>query len=147
VFSSEYAHPGQRACGMDGMRETVNCGAIKVPQRSEIMAYAAEKCSSKILGRITWDEIGPDLLGDAVRVFSLIGCVKAPVTFCPISSWAFGALLEPYNSARFATPTYAIHLWHELWRAYKIDVDASYHPTCIFEELKKIYLTATLNPR
>jgi mannosyltransferase OCH1-like enzyme len=57
VFSTEL---------VEGVART-NCGAIKVPQGSQAMAYAWEVCQTKQPEQLVWGETGPRLMSTAVR--------------------------------------------------------------------------------
>ena len=48
--------------------------------------------------------------------------------------------MEPDRVLRFEPATYAIHLWHEMWRFFSCSVDADYAPGCLYEQVKTLYL-------
>ena len=130
VFSSEISSWGF---------EVVNSGAIKAPG-SSVMAYAWGVCQAKDPARLVWGETGPKLMAKAVRKFSL-GKYKMPhSTFCPIDYLEWHRVLEAGAEILLDDKTYAIHLWNEMWRAAGQDKNAQYHPTCLYEELKRSYL-------
>lgn len=59
--------------------------------------------------------------------------------FIPLPWWEWGRQLE---ATPFEIPEecYAVHLWHTEWSQSRFDRNASYAPTCLFEQLKRRYL-------
>jgi mannosyltransferase OCH1-like enzyme len=131
VFSSEINSRG---------REVVNCGVIKATAGSVVMAYALQVCQTKNPGRLVWGEIGPKLMAKAVKRFALERYKKSHRTFCPIDYEEWGRVLLPGLEVSFDERTYAIHLWNEMWRLAGQNKNAQYHPACLYEKLKQIYL-------
>lgn len=131
VFSSEINHKG---------REVVNSGVIKVPARSEVMAYAWNVCQRKNPARLVWGETGPKLMAQAVKTFGLDKYKTNHKAFCPIDYEEWRKVLQPGFELLIHDQTYAIHLWNEMWRLAGQDKNAQYHPTCLYEKLKRMYL-------
>jgi mannosyltransferase OCH1-like enzyme len=132
-FKQEYVFSSEIRSGA----EAANCGAIKAPERSEAMAYAWKVCQSKDPGRIVWGETGPALTAETVTRFGLDNYIQPYYIFCSVMDWH--KLIEPYVSAIDAR-AYAVHLWNEMWRLANQDKNSSYHPACIYEQLKMKYL-------
>ena len=130
IFSSE----------MSRDKEVINCGAIKAPPRSELMAYAWGVCQTKKPEQLVWGETGPRLMGEAVRKYSLEEFKKPHHTFCPINYPDWKLLLIPNGATQLAAETYAIHLWNEMWRHEGQDKNAHYPDDCLYELLKRKYL-------
>jgi mannosyltransferase OCH1-like enzyme len=128
VFSSEFSLG----------RQMVNIGAIKVPAGSEIMSYMWDVCQTKDPARLVWGETGPALMQKAVDRFSMQEFVKPWKTFCPIGFRDWTKLLDP--DPLDTSGSYAVHLWHEMWRAANQNKDAHYHPDCLYELLRLQYL-------
>ena len=53
-----------------------------------------------------------------------------------------GDLKSRFNDPKFSTEhlTAAVHMWHEVWRRNGADKDAQFHPDCLYEKLKRMYL-------
>ena len=130
VFSSEINH---RGC------EVVNCGVIKTPPASDVMAYAWKVCQGKNPARLVWGETGPKLMAKAVKRFGLDKHKKSHQAFCPIDYEEWHKVLQP-GFELLDERTYAIHLWNEMWRLEGQDKNAQYSLTCLYEKLKRIYL-------
>lgn len=130
VFASE---------GFKG-RVLVSSGIIKVPPGSPVMTYAWQTCRSKNPQDLTWGEIGPRLMDEAVRKFALDLFIRPPNVFSPIPFKAWGAVLDPTRIWAFDETTCAIHLWNEMWRQDGQDKNRPYHPDCLYEQLKRRYL-------
>jgi mannosyltransferase OCH1-like enzyme len=127
VFSSE-VNAGQ---------VVTDVGVIKAPAGSEPIAYAWQVCQTKKPDQLLWGEIGPRLMSEVVQKYRLDKYQKPYYIFCPISDWH--KLLEPYV-AGVHEDAYAIHLWNSTWEFSKQDKTVVYHPDCIYEQLKKLYL-------
>ena len=121
--------------------EVVNSGIIKAPMGSRVMAYAWEVCQAKNPEELVWGETGPRLMSEAVRRFSLEECKKPHHVFCPIGYSDWHKVLEPDAEAPLDETSYAIHLWNEMWRASSQDKNAQYHSNCLYEQLKRRYLS------
>ena len=130
VFSSEINH---RGC------EVVNCGVIKAPPASDVMAYAWKVCQGKNPARLVWGETGPKLMAKAVKRSGLDKYKKSHQAFCPIDYEEWRKVLQP-GFELLDERTYAIHLWNEMWRLEGQDKNAQYPLTCLYEKLKRIYL-------
>jgi mannosyltransferase OCH1-like enzyme len=138
VFSSEINDRG---------REVVNAGVIKSPAGGSVMAYAWSVCQKKKPARLIWGETGPKLMAKAVKKFSLEKHRQAHYVFCPVDYWAWREVLQPDRKKPLDAGTFAIHLWNEMWRAAGQAKDADYHPTCLYEELKRSYLPVASAPQ
>ena len=123
-----------------GSDEVVTSGIIKAPAGSPVMAYAWEVCQKKNPEDLVWGETGPKLMGEAVWKFSLERYKKPFRVFCPLEYSEWHKVLEPDFEEGFGPDTYAVHLWNEMWRAAGQDKDATYHPACLYERLKRKYL-------
>jgi mannosyltransferase OCH1-like enzyme len=135
-FSQEYVFSSELAKGV----EVINCGIIKAPPSSNVMAYAWDVCQSKDPERLAWGETGPRLMAEAVRLFSLDEYKKPHYVFCPLSYLDWHKVLEPHSYNSFDEGTYAIHLWNEMWRKAAQDKDGEYSGECLYEQLKTRYL-------
>ena len=132
-FPEEYVFSSELSAG----REIVTSGVIKAPKGSEAMTHAWSVCQAKQPNKLVWGETGPRLMKEVVKEYRLDKYQKPYYTFCPISEWQ--KLLEPYVAAVHEC-AYAIHLWNDMWRLSNRDKNATYHPACIYEQLKSKYL-------
>ena len=114
---------------------------FKCPAASEEMAYAWQTCQQKNPQEINWGETGPRLMAAVVEKFSLQRYTRPPETFCPFACNEWDKVLDPHVAWAFDESTYAIHLWHEMWRRAGQPKDQPYHPDCIYEQLKRKYLS------
>ena len=127
VFSSQ---------GSGGAR-LVNVAAIRCPAGSAPMRLAWETCRDADTQSIRWGQTGPLLITRAVEDCGLQQFVQPPEVFCPVNFPEWEHVLDPL----VAIPdTHGIHLWNEMWRRANKDKDQSYHPDCIYEQLKRRYL-------
>ena len=134
-FDSEYVFSSESVNG----RDVINCGAIKVPAGSDLMAYSWDVCRNKQIDKLEWGEVGPRLMRDAVTRYGLERFVQPCQTFCPISWGEWKQILADDAQWDF-TDSCAVHLWNEMWRREGLDKNAYYAEGCVYEELKKRYL-------
>lgn len=145
VCLKPFDFPGEHVFGGQRDREgdiTVWNGVIKAPAGSRFCEYAWEVCQTKDPKQLVWGETGPLLTTQAVRDLGLQNCVLGPETFCPVDAYRFETMLDPNVIHEFGEATYAVHLWHELWRRKSIDKNASFAPACLYERLKSAFLPA-----
>jgi len=124
-------------------QEVVTSGIIKAPSGSPAMAYAWEVCQTKEPDKLGWGETGPRLMGQAVERFSLDRYREPAHVFCPLDYANWRQVLEPVWTEALLEGSSAIHLWNERWRAAGQDKNARYHPNCLYEKLKRLYLEGT----
>jgi hypothetical protein len=139
LFEDEYVFSSENSF----CRDRTNSGVIKAPQGAPIMEYAWDVCRKKDKTNLSWDEVGPDLMEESVQRFSLDHYVRPPISFCPLHSEQWRCVLEPWKPSRrfrFQRNTFAIHLWHEMWRRNDVNVDLAYPPDSLYEQLKALYL-------
>lgn len=134
-FTGDYVFSSELSLG----RQMVNIGAIKSPVGAEIMSYVWNVCQTKDPAKLVWGETGPALMERAVSKFAMQKYVCDWKTFCPIGFRDWTRLLDPDPPA-LSPHTYAIHLWHEMWRAGNQDKNAHYHPDSLYESLRSQYL-------
>jgi mannosyltransferase OCH1-like enzyme len=135
-FQDEYVFASEVCDG----KEFVNSGIIKAPLASEVLSYAWQICREKDTERLAWGETGPRLLTAAVNRFSLQRYARPNHTFCPLGYLEWDKVLDSTSGLAFDQATYAVHLWNEMWRRGGKDKNASYHPDCLYERLKRKYL-------
>ncbi len=123
----------------DGV-EVFTSGIIKAPAGSMVMEYAWEVCKIKQPERLVWGETGPQLMGDAVRKFSLEEYKKPHHIFCPLGYWEWQQVLIPGAPTNIDDDCHAVHLWNEKWRAAGQDKNGQYPENCLYEQLKRRYL-------
>lgn len=135
-FADEYVFSSEFSVG----EQMVNIGAIKAPAGSDIMSYLWDACQTKDPAKLVWGETGPALMGEAVERFSMQRFVKSWKTFCPIGFREWTKLLAPDAPDLSQSETFAVHLWHEMWRAANQNKDAHYHPDSLYEQLRRTYV-------
>jgi hypothetical protein len=134
VFASEPTRDG---------REVPTSSALKAPAGSEAMAWAWETCKARDPGDVRWGETGPRLVGQVIDRFGLGGYRRPAGTFCPVAYHDWRRLIDIAESCRFDGPTWAVHLWHEMWRREGEDKDRDFPPGCLYEQFKGFYLGAS----
>jgi mannosyltransferase OCH1-like enzyme len=130
VFSSEYSDP----------HDVANNTIMKAPRASRIMRRAWAYCRRSIPEELRWGDTGSKLITRELKECSLLHYVREPAVFCPVPYADWAIVLDPARRPDISSSTYAIHLWHEMWRRAGQDKDADYDRDCFYEELKRRYL-------
>lgn len=130
VFASEPYHNEQH----------ITSGLIKAPQGSSAMKYAWQICQEKDPNKLLWGEVGPRLVSQIVKHFSLNDFVKPYKHFCPLGFEEWVQVLNPNIELDFLDSSYAVHLWNEMWRRSKINKNQKFNSNCLYEKLKERYL-------
>ena len=140
-FRHEYVFSSEIASG----KEYINCGVIKAPRGSPVLMYAWDVCRVRKPEKLVWGEVGPRLLSESVKRLSLESFVMRPRVFCPLGYAELDDALNP-NKVWNLEDAYAVHLWNEMWRRNDRDKNQSFHPDCLYERLKRMYLSLGYDP-
>jgi hypothetical protein len=135
VFASESMGDG---------RVLTSSGVIKAPAGTEAMAYAWGYCLDQDPKELTWGQIGPKLVGQAIARFGLERYKHPPRTFSPVSYYEWRSLIDPGVTWEFDESTRCVHLWNEMWRRDGVDKDSEYHQGCLYGRLKAEYLSPAM---
>jgi len=132
VLAGEYHrnHPQQTASAV-----------LKAPAEHELMGACLALAQRADPQTVRWGQIGPMLLHAMVQQLKLDAHARPPEVFCPIPWWDWNILLRE-NTAfdSWVKPTtYAIHLWHELWRSKGIGANAKFPPASPIVKLQAQY--------
>ena len=129
----EDEHVAGRERTPDGTFRLAN-GLIRAPCGSRLLEYCWDACQKVDRADIVWGQIGPRLLTEAFHKVGVPVRVVEPDDFYPVNYWDVWQLID----ARQAVPScYAIHLWNSRWRHERLDPDAVYSSTSIYEQLKR----------
>jgi mannosyltransferase OCH1-like enzyme len=127
VVASEKAH---------GKVIVTNC-VMRAPAGSPAVEEAWRFCESRDPATLEWGETGPKLWGDVVHRHGLKPYIQPPSVFCPIPWYEWRRLIDPGATIHLPKTTYAIHLWHEMWRRGRADKNRTYHHRTLYERLKQ----------
>lgn len=114
VLAGEYHrnHPRQIASAV-----------IRSPSGHVLMQKCYNTARESDPAKVVWGQIGPLLLSSVAENLKLEAHVRAPEVFCPVPWWEWEVLVREDGDIHewISSATYAIHLWHELWRSRRID--------------------------
>jgi hypothetical protein len=91
---------------------------------------------------LAWGTIGPKLLTRIVFTWpfdDLSQYIQSPDTFCPVN-WFDAEFDPPVSNPSSLERSYAVHLWHEMWRRRGLDKDGVFDKNSIYERLKDAIL-------
>lgn len=119
----------------------VASGLFKAPKKSFIMLDNYKECLTKDKNLLKWGEVGPALVAKCIKKFNLFNYVKPAHLFNPLGYNEVNDFVSE-NTSRIIDlrESYSVHLWNECWRKNGLDKNKSYHPSSLFEKLKKAYL-------
>jgi hypothetical protein len=128
----------------EGADRLVNVAAVKAPRGSRAMEIAWDACKNSDVGAVRWGQTGPLLITRAVEQCGLQRHVQEPEVFCPVNFPDWEQVLDPSHAIPDNPRIDGIHLWNEMWRRAGKDKDQSYHPDCLYEQLKRRYMCNSL---
>lgn len=91
-----------------------------------------------------WGIIGPKLLTKVLRELHLLKYVMPQETFNPFPPCQISYLIE--QGSEVPGRSHALHGYNEIWRRTNKDKNGNYHPLCVYEKLKRKYLTTAIEP-
>ena len=130
IFSSESSDPYHRVL--------VNNTYMKSPPRAKFLKDCLSFIDTRGYTNIHWGELGINLMSRMIFRNELDKYIRPPEYFCPISFYNLGFITG--NSAyHISANTYAIHLWHDVWRRQNLDKNRPYPINSVYEMLKMKY--------
>jgi hypothetical protein len=140
AFAAPYVFAAERT--QEG--EVAASAVIKAPAGSEMMAFNSHVClACADPARAAWGQFGPRLMARAISKFKLGAHLQAAEVFCPLAYDEWEALLSSAQPG-FSDQTHAVHLWNEMWRRGGRDKCAAHDPDCLYENLKRGYLSESI---
>jgi Glycosyltransferase sugar-binding region containing DXD motif len=126
---------------------TIATGVIRMPVGSDLMRRAWGECLRLDRSRVTWGDSGPAMLARLVEELGLGEAAVEPAIFYPLDWPEWEKALDPAARIQLDARTNTVHLWNSMWDLAGRDKNAKYPDGCLYEELKRIYLTdATQGP-
>jgi mannosyltransferase OCH1-like enzyme len=117
----------------------ITCCVIKAQARAEFLGVILDHINSfENHQNVAWGQFGPGLIHSVLKNFDSDKFVQPVKTFCPVDWTEMGALIN--EERELPAEALAIHMWNNLWRLNNMDKEFSYHPNCIYEQLKSLYL-------
>ena len=136
-FSTPYVFASEHFSGAEVPASAV----LKTPSQCAGMQHAWDVCQSKNVAELTWGDTGPQLVAQVIERFSLEEYLRPASVFCPLAPYEWRTVLEPNRSLTSLAGSHALHLWNEKWRYEECDKDAPFDFTCIYEQLRRRYLS------
>ncbi len=111
-------------------------GVFKAPAGCELLRRCCAEAARYNHRRVVWNELG-ELFSRAVHDLRLAHYVLPPRVFSPIP---FSEIVEHVRGRRrcdIPPDSYAIHLYHEMWRRNRLDKHQQYPADSIYEQLRR----------
>jgi hypothetical protein len=124
-------------------------GFLKVPAESPIMQYCMQRThgyGKHSLAALSFQDLGPTLISQAVRALRLQQYILPGDTFDPVH-WDHALdIIDPAKKWDLSK-SYAVHLFHAMWNngheahnyAISPDTDGTFPEGCLYERLKRRY--------
>ena len=137
---------------------TMSLALAKAPAGAPFLQHCADYIESLSLeerARLSWQEIGTELVLGAIEYFKLTSHAKSGRTFDPVQWQRVHELVDP--AAEFdLSESYSVHLFHAAWNkgpedrtgkgfdlghrpGLQLDTDGEYPEGCLYEKLKRRY--------
>lgn len=115
----DFAMPAMFASETTRQAAKLATAVIKLPRGHAIAARCYELAAAADRRLMRWGETGPQLLTRVVAESGFRDPIVEPEVFCPVPWWQWKTLLDAdaRPALSFLTDkSYAVHLWHEMWR-------------------------------
>ncbi len=118
----------------DGSVVTASC-VMRSPPGQPFLEHCARVSEASDKEALQWSEIGPRLLGDAVRRFGLERHQVAPGVFNPVHWFAYADIIAPGFDLDRIAQARAVHLWNQMWRHHGLDPAVDAAPGSLYAHL------------
>jgi hypothetical protein len=115
----------------------VNNAYLKAPAASPVMVWLVRRALAVDRHNMAWEATANTICLQAVAKFGIPAQVSA--SFNPIPWWEWKSLTDHPEPPSLPAASYAVHLWHAMWRQSGKDPDMPYEPECLYEQLKRRY--------
>ena len=121
---------------------TICIGNLKVPAGCEIMGECVEIIEHNYskFEVIPWGLFGLYLFRRIIYTYDSAPYIRSPDVFHPIALFDFDSFTNGQCNIEFSNNSLAVHLYNGMWTYKNLDKNASYHPKCLYEKLKGMYL-------
>jgi len=131
VFSSEVIHH----------RNRVNNTYMKSQPGAKYLKDCLDFLSVRGHEHIHWGELGITLLSRMIFRNRMEQYIQQPGCFCPVPCYRVDRLIGDPAPVLPET-SYALHLWHNMWKTLQIDKDAKFPDGSWYETLKNRYVSS-----
>jgi len=123
--------------------ESLNNAVIKAPAGSPLAAFCYDACLRIDRKKTRWGETGPRLMQKAIDTLGMSDAVQPPTAFYPIDYWKMEGFFE---NGQLPAETRGVHLWQAMWKSGGIDPEGRFPPKCLYEQLRRRFLTDYIPP-
>lgn len=121
-----------------GGRKRLNNTYIKSQPGAIFLKRCLDYLSSRGHEHIHWGELGITVLSRMVFRSQMEQYIHQPDTFCPVPFYRIDQLISEPTYVLPET-SYAIHLWHNMWKTEGVNKDAEFSENSLYELLKSKY--------
>jgi hypothetical protein len=113
--------------------------AFRLPRGAPVLEYCLTVCAAKDREALRWSEIGPYLFDEAIKRYGLTGHQLPYQAFSPVSTFDWRQLIEPGFDFSRLNDSWAVHLWHQIWKSEAIDPETVAHPESPYAVFRNRY--------
>jgi peptidoglycan/xylan/chitin deacetylase (PgdA/CDA1 family) len=140
-FVAESVFAAEPADAADGGAAVIP-SVIKQPPGSPLMRWSWGVCREESADH-TWPHAtGSRLLHRGIEAFGWQDDVCLPTVFSPVPRADWRSFTDPERTFSFGPEVHAITLWQDMWRTHGVNPDGLFEFGCLYEQLRRRYLTA-----
>lgn len=109
-----------------GPHQIVANGILRAPKNSDFIAELVEISDRYDKDKITWGEIGPQLVTEKIYKYRLEKYIKEPYVFYPIDYWEWKNIFDPEMADRVITKasrSHTLQVWNQMLNRNGTDKD------------------------
>jgi len=121
--------------GMQGGPEKIVAnGLLRAPKNSEFISELVETSSTFNKNKITWGEIGPNLVTPKIYKYNLGGYIQNPDVFYPINYWEWSWIFSADHKEivfEKSKNSYTLQIWNQMLNRKRFNKDGFYKNSAI----------------
>jgi hypothetical protein len=117
-------------------------GMLKAPKDSDLIAELVEISDSFDKTKIKWGEIGPQLLTEKIKKYSLEKYIKEPETFYPVNYWEWDQIFQKKYRKKVLKDcqnSYTLQIWNQMLNRQGFD-NNNFEPGSAMDYFANLYL-------
>lgn len=123
----------------EGKEKHPNLAFIHLPTSHSYFAkLCLRRARAQLEGAKNWGQFGPKIVKETIEMIGLQSWCCDPFMWCPIHWSESSRIFDP--SPPDLTGSLGVHLWQQMFTRDKVDLNAEYPKTSLWEQWKEKYL-------
>lgn len=100
-----------------GPHKVVANGLLRAPKDSPFIKDLVDISSKFDKDKITWGEIGPQLITPKIKQYNLVRYIQSPKTFYPVNYWEWKRIFEPEEKEavlKLCSKSHTLQIWNQM---------------------------------